>query len=396
MHWKSDLSYDRSEIVFASGSAEPDVNYHDVSYHNGATFPTSEQLSAWLDGKRLKQVSLDKSRISGVIDRPKFAVCIPVHDEAEALPATLAALDTALRSSSQAGVVVLLINDTRDGSAGIALAWAQRTGHACVIVEVLLERTIRNAPHARRLALEIGADLCPTGALLTTDADTLVAPDWITANLRHLDRGTALICGAVDVSEGEIDALPATVRLCGEAEAAYFALSERAWARWCNGTGPALATRAMGASLAINAPLYRQLGGLPLPHVAEDKALARLVRRAGHPIVEAQDVRVMTSCRLDARARGGMGDALLERCYIDDPLCDEALVPAAVLVSRSRVWNHLYGHPGAALHFEDMCDLRADLSAPRMRLSDVKRETGHLARMLQSNGHSAPDKEIAA
>ena len=308
----------------------------------------------------------------------------------------MAALDTALRSHPKVGVVVLLVNDTLDSSADIARAWALRTGHACVIVEVSLDRTIRNAPHARRLALEIGAHLCPAGALLTTDADTLVAPDWITTNLQHLDRGSGLICGAVDVNEAEIDALPSAVRRCGSVEAEYFAISERAWARWCNGTGPALATRAMGASLAMDARLYRQLGGLPLPSVAEDKALARLVRRAGLPVIEAQDVRVTTSCRLDARARGGMGDALLERCHHDDPLCDEALVPVSVLLRRSRVWNRLRGHQDTILQFENMCEIRANLSAPRMRLNGVKRETRQLAAMLDASRRQAGNAEIAA
>ncbi len=391
MQLKSDLSYDRDKIMLTSGSVEPEA-----VCNRGTRFPTSLQLSSWLDEKRTKQVRRGESWLSSAIDRPVFAVCIPVHDEAGALPATLAALDTALRACSERGVVVLLINDTRDGSAGIGREWALRTGHACAIVEVSLDPAIRNAPHARRLALEIGADLCPHGALLTTDADTLVGPDWIAANLRHLDTSTGLICGAVGVNEGEIDALPAAVRMCGAAEMAYFALSERAWAVWCDGTGPALTTRAMGASLAIKTHLYRQLGGLPLPPVAEDKALARRVRRAGLPVIEAQDVRVTTSCRLDARARGGMGDALLERCYHDDPFCDEALVPAAVLYRRSRVWNSLYGNTDAALDFEDMCERRTDLSAVRMRLSDVKRETHRLARMLDADVRSAADEGIAA
>ncbi len=103
-----------------------------------------------------------------------------------------------------------------------------------------------------------------------------------------------------------------------------------------------------------------------------------------------------TSCRLDARARGGVGNALLERCYHDGPFCDEALVPAVVLYRRSRVWNTLYREPDAALDFQDMCERRTGLSALRIRLSDVKRETHRLARMLDADVRSAADEGIAA
>ena len=201
MQAKGDQSHDRNKFVSAFGSVD-----HDAIRRQWAAFPTSQQLMVWVDRERTKPVRLKESWISDIPSWLEFAVCIPVHEEAEALPATLAALDMALRSHPKAGVVVLLVNDTLDSSADIARAWALRTSHACVIVEVSLDRTIRNAPHARRLALEIGAHLCPAGALLTTDADTLVAPDWITTNLQHLDcPGPLKLCHCLVSFEGFFD-----------------------------------------------------------------------------------------------------------------------------------------------------------------------------------------------
>jgi hypothetical protein len=309
--------------------------------------------------------------IKAAIAGGRWSVCIPARNEAGLLSSTLAALGQAIDHVSEPGTVVLIANNTEDNTAPIFQDWAQSRGTSHVVASVDLADPIRNAAHARRLALDLGAYVMPTGVLLTTDADTRVAPDWIERNLAHLVAGAHLVCGRVDVDEHELASLPRPVRLCGDAEAAYFQRCADLWTAWTGESAPKLSVRAMGASLALTSETYCRAGRLPLPAVAEDKALAAAVRAQGLVILEAEDVRVTTSCRLDGRAAGGMSDALRERAYESDPYCDETLVPLHVLHARAAAWLGLAGTPDRCQVFEHLCQTDARLRSSRMHLSEV-------------------------
>jgi hypothetical protein len=300
-----------------------------------------------------------------------WCVCIPARNEARLLPSTLAALGEAIDLAPEPGTVILIANDTADDTAVIFQDWAQTRGMAHVVASVDLADPIRNAAHARRLALDLGACVTPMGVLLTTDADTRVAPGWIERSLAHLTAGAHLVCGRVDVDEHELASLPGPVKLCGDAEAAYFQRSAELWTAWTGESAPTQSVRAMGASLALTSETYCRVGRLPLPAVAEDKALAAAVRAQGLMIMEADDVRVTTSCRLDGRAAGGMSDALRERAQEPDPYCDETLVPLHVLQARAAAWLGLAGTPDRCQVFEHLCQTDARLRSSRMHLSEV-------------------------
>ena len=312
----------------------------------------------------------------------EVAICLPLCDEAALIGATLDALAASIRRSGAACALVVAANDTSDDSLRIAEARLRAAGVPALILGVSLAPAIRGAPAARRIAMDIGAALAPGGALLTTDADTIAAPDWVGANLRHLAGGADLVCGAVDVDPGEIAALPGRVRECGEAEAMLHAALDARWRLLVPDGSRAFVQRAMGASLAIRAPLYAALGGLPMPASGEDRALATLCRRGGRRVVAAPDARVTASCRLRGRAAGGMAGALRERIAMDDPPCDEALVPPAVLDRRAAAWIEVSrsGMPDPHGAFEALCEARPDLRAARMGLREVRRtlrDMGH-------------------
>lgn len=326
-----------------------------------------------------------------VTDAPKWCVCVPARDEQEILPATLRALEKAVGRCSSHGAVVFVANNTTDATASLVREWAYRLAVDHIILEIDFDREICGAPHTRRLAFDIAVELSPSGMLLTTDADTIVAPDWIVRTLDHFAAGADLVSGAVEVDEDAIDALRGNVRRCGAIEAAYFSALDLLWQDLTNGTGPAFKVRAMGASLAIRANVYRQIGGLPTPMVAEDKALAKAVLCEGFNLVEASDVRVRTSCRINARAIGGMADALRERAYSNDPLCDEALVPVSVLKQRAKVWNGLGGGDRARRAYFHLLETDGSLGSPRMRMLEVEQEL----RSLTGLATQTPDLRCA-
>ena len=280
----------------------------------------------------------------------------------------------------------MLINNSTDGSWQIARNILDASDCSYLMTNVSLHPDIANAPHARRMALDIGALLAANGVLMTTDADTLVAADWAAANLRNMLGEADLVCGSVSIEPQEYAALPEPIRYCGEIELAYSAQLERLWQRWTGGTAPSFQIPAMGASLALPTARYREIGGMPIPPVAEDKALASLARRRGWSIKIAGDVTVETSGRLFARAAGGMGDALRARATDEDPYCDEQLVPIGLLQSLADVWTRLPDSSERFARLQDTIAREPALQHRRMRLSQV------LAQLTSSNDDGATEK----
>ncbi|WP_394271073.1 glycosyltransferase [Qipengyuania sp.] len=303
-----------------------------------------------------------------------YAVALPVRNEEGYLPRTLAALGAAMKAAPQAGGLVAVVNNSSDASAALIRAWAAEGGVPLCLADVAFDPAIRNAPHARRLALDVAARLVPGGLLLTSDADSRVAPDWAARMVALWQQGCQLLWEDIRLDEAELAALPARVRAVGDAERDFFAASSRLWRRWTDADTPPFAVRASGASMAVCAAAYRALGGLPTPSVGEDKALAQAVLERGFAIGELKDGGTVTSGRFEGRADGGCATALRERATHPDPACDEALIPVRALRRRAALWNALpAGHERFRLFAERLrCDAQSQL--PRMHYAEVLRE----------------------
>ena len=242
-----------------------------------------------------------------------YAVAIPVRDEETLLPRALAALSVSMRRTQVSGVAVLVLNNTTEGSFDLIVEWARQTAIACAVVDLQFLDERLGAPHARRLAMEIGALLAPNGVLLTTDGDSYVGSDWVEQCLAKVTEGYDLVCEDIKLDEAELNQLPNRVRKVGEIERAYFDVCNELWQRWTGMPESAFAYRASGASMAVRTEAYRALGGLPTPTVGEDSAFCELMLNAGYKIAKLPDTHPRTSARLDGRAFGGCGRALLDR-----------------------------------------------------------------------------------
>ncbi len=239
--------------------------------------------------------------------------------------------------------LLVLINGTTDETIDRALAWSARRRFPLTVVDVDFVPGLAHAGAARRLAMELaGLSAEPGTLLMTTDADALPAPGWVTTNAERLNGGANLVCGRISIVPVELDRLPDQVEVIGQVEGRYkeatleleSLIDPDPWNPWPHHG------MASGASLAIRADELRRVGGIPLLQCGEDRALAQAVREHGLSVVHANEVEVEVSCRMVGRARGGMADALLERAQCLNPHCDEALEPAAVLHARlsSRLW----------------------------------------------------------
>jgi len=271
-------------------------------------------------------------RCSGSLQGPlDYAIAVPVRDEEALLPRALNALLATMRAVPSKGGLVFVVNDTVDRSASIIRQRLQDANVSFALVEISFAQDIRNAPHARRLALDLAFRYAPEGVLLTTDADSHVGQGWVASRLARIASGYDLVCEDVRLDEAELALLPAHVAAVGEAERAYFEVSNRLWHSWTQDPIRSFAYRASGASLAIRSGVYRALGGLPTPSIGEDAALCDAVLAEGLHVCMANGGETRTSARLRSRAQGGCGACLASRALEENPLCDPALVPLAVL-----------------------------------------------------------------
>jgi hypothetical protein len=295
-------------------------------------------------------------------------IAIPAHDEASHIERCLAAL-AVQRDGAGAPVargafeIMVYANNCNDGTAAIVRDFAAKVPHPLHVVEEELPLTRRNAGWARKRAMDLAAaklaghgasgNGTPTGVILTTDADSAVAPTWFAANIREFAYGADCVAGYIDANPIELVSLGRDFLARGRIEDAYLRLIAEIDARcdpqphdpWPNHRV------ASGASLAVTVAAYAAIGGLPPRPVGEDLALTRVLTRAGFKVRHSMEVCVSTSCRFDGRARGGAADTMRHRHAVPDAPCDEDIEPALDATRRAicrRMLRRISEAPAAA------------------------------------------------
>ncbi|WP_010219152.1 glycosyltransferase [Sphingomonas sp. PAMC 26621] len=230
------------------------------------------------------------------------AVCVPVRNEAVLLPRLLDALARQQRAGSF--VLCVVFDACTDDSAAVVAARCAALPYA-VVTQVLPPNTAPNAGRARAAAMALGlATVGETGVLLSTDADSVPATDWIASNIEALD--LADIAAGLIVRSGGA-ASPVQDRI----EAYYDGLARLRRlldpVPWENGA-PHHYTSA--ASLGCSGATYLRLGGFAAVAAGEDARLVDQAYRLGLRVRRDCAIRVETSTRRDGRARGGLADHL--------------------------------------------------------------------------------------
>lgn len=211
-----------------------------------------------------------------------IGIVIPAHNEEAVITDCLRSVHAAAACDGLRGEAVLIVVALDDCSDA-----TQRRAQDMGAVTVSL--AARNVGTARRR----GADhalLAGARWLAFTDADTLVAPDWLSAQLgEHSDA----VCGTVEVHDWSgYDA--------GVRQQHLATYQDRDGHRHIH-----------GANLGVAAEPYRRAGGFVDLASHEDVALVHALQRTGARIAWSARPRVRTSARQDFRAQEGFGAALL-------------------------------------------------------------------------------------
>lgn len=218
-----------------------------------------------------------------------LGVVVPAHDEQELVGRCLAALRHAARHPALGGRpvhIVTVLDDCSDDTGGVAGASTVEVRHRNV-------GSARSAGFTEVLRREAGRDP-RTVWLATTDADTVVPPDWLVRQLAIADAGWDVVAGTVAVADwsDQPEHVPRAFRACYGP----------------NGAGGH--PHVHGANLGLRAAAYLDVGGVPPLALAEDHALVRALGATSARLLSTGAVRVVTSARRESRALGGFSDLL--------------------------------------------------------------------------------------
>jgi glycosyltransferase involved in cell wall biosynthesis len=217
-------------------------------------------------------------------------VVIPAHNEEDLLPSCLAAMRLATGGLHRVTVHLIVVAD------GCTDRTAEVGRRAGVVVREIQARCVGAARRTgMREVLRRTRHLDPGSVwLATTDADTIVSPEWLGQHLHYAARGWDAVVGTVKVTDwaGHPPGLPARFHQ-------HYRTSSP-------GTHP----HVHGANLGFSARAYLAAGGFQPSPTAEDHALVASLTAAGRRILRTTEISVLTSARRQARAPRGFSHLL--------------------------------------------------------------------------------------
>jgi glycosyltransferase involved in cell wall biosynthesis len=220
----------------------------------------------------------------GAFDRA--VVVIPAHNEADRLPSSVKAVLNAATCLPLPVTVIVVLDSCDDGSAALAGQFGLDVHFVAI--------GARNVGAARAVGFSYARTLREHVALdesriwyATTDADSVVDPDWL---LRQTGADTDMVLGVVRLATSRD--FPA-------------AAARRYLAAYRSKTGPHSHGHVHGANMGFRADSYWRVGGFAALESNEDVDLVARFESAGLRIVRDSHLSVVTSRRQVGRAPGG-------------------------------------------------------------------------------------------
>lgn len=236
----------------------------------------------------------------------RAVVVVPARDEAARIEECLLALARQRDVAPSHFEAIVVLDGCRDGTAGTVGEIAER--EAEMRLHAVELTTAQGVGRARRVGMDLACRRLLSlgrnqGLVATTDADSIVAEDWLASQLELVRQGAQAIGGHIELHPGESETLAAEALIERERRG-------RQRMRTVRLEVPFEVTtehhQFSGASLALTAETYRRCGGLPVRAALEDEALERELQARGVPIHRSRRVQVRTSARIDGRAPRGL------------------------------------------------------------------------------------------
>jgi cellulose synthase/poly-beta-1,6-N-acetylglucosamine synthase-like glycosyltransferase len=228
---------------------------------------------------------------------PEFVgVVVPARDEADRVEHSLGALMRAARHPHlrRTHVRVVVVDDSSTDTTGERSSAILGSRGEVVRVDV------QNVGSARRTGFR---ELCrashgldATGVwFATTDADTLVHPEWLMRQVRWWRTGADAVAGTVT-----------PISWAEQTAAVRVRYGAHMWRLGMQNGHP----HVHGANLSLTKSAYVTAGGIPAVETGEDHALWQAVQASGTRALHVSDVVVATSTRREGRAPAGFSNLL--------------------------------------------------------------------------------------
>ncbi len=235
-------------------------------------------------------------------------VVVPARDEAPRISACLHALSAQHDMPAGSYEVIVILDGCLDHTHQVierTKPFLRPAVHAVTLMGS------QGVGRARRLGMDIAhRRLTEIGAghalIASTDADSAVARDWLSAQLALAKEGAAAIGGLIELDSAERQALDPHAVTAREHHAALRLAAAIEQTAGATVEHPHFS----GASLALTAAAYERCGGLPVRAALEDEALAQALTQQGIVIHRSRRVRVRTSARTKGRAPRGLAQDL--------------------------------------------------------------------------------------
>ena len=242
-----------------------------------------------------------------ILKTVQTSIVIPVRDEAENVEKTLSSLtrqidfqDSGIKFESFE--ILVLANNCADNSVKIIEKF-QRENPPLNLYFVEIElppesanigfvrRVLMNAAFARLKQNQFGA-----GVIMTTDSDTIVADDWIAANLFEIGNGADAVGGRIIISDAELEKMDALCRethLKDEEYRLLLAEIESLIDDLPFDDAPRHHQHFNG-SFAVTTEIYEKAGGVPEVKFLEDIAFFERLQKIDARVRHSPKVKVYT------------------------------------------------------------------------------------------------------
>jgi glycosyltransferase involved in cell wall biosynthesis len=228
--------------------------------------------------------------------RWKVGIVVPARNESRLIAACLQSLVDAIVEADVDAWIVVVADRCDDDTASIAERVLELRG-------AVYSSHGRTVGAARRLGAHVLVEHFGRAGtttdriwLLSTDADSTVPREWVSAHLRSANAGVAAVAGTVTVASFE------------ERPREVADLYRRYYTVQADGRH----AHRHGANLGVRADAYLAVGGWQPLATAEDHDLWSRLVAAGYPLISSIDAAVVTSGRSLGRAPDGFA-AFLNR-----------------------------------------------------------------------------------
>lgn len=273
----------------------------------------------------MRKTNLDLLVTTPPVTDCEVCVIVPVRDEAELLESCLRALCDQVdhqgwRLNPNRYEVIVLANNCSDHSAAIARQFAQQHPEFRLhVAERTLTPTEAYIGRVRQLLMDEAERRLTSlnrrrSIIASTDGDTRVAPNWITAIQAEIENGADVVGGQIMTDRISLDQLDPQVRWRHWRSLYYHHLKAKLEA--CIDADPfdhwPRHQHHYGASLAVTVEMYKQAGGMPAVRTPEDVAFCQALVRVNAQFRHSPRVRVTTSARAIGRTDIGFANQLAQ------------------------------------------------------------------------------------